>query len=128
MLEASVTPLLSALDDEDDKTRANAAGALGNLVRNSSKLCEGLVRSGVGRRLMKLAREEKCDAPRRIALFSLGTLSVYRVCRKELMRGGEVEELVGELLRVCKDKTSLKFVERIKVKLGVELNHQKMKN
>lgn len=29
-----------------DKTRANAAGALGNLVRNSSTLCGELIRAG----------------------------------------------------------------------------------
>jgi hypothetical protein len=32
--------LLSA---EEDKTKANAAGALSNLVRNSNKLCEDIV-------------------------------------------------------------------------------------
>lgn len=35
--------LLSA---EEDKTKANAAGALSNLVRNSSKLCEDIVSKG----------------------------------------------------------------------------------
>ncbi|XP_062155569.1 serine/threonine-protein kinase TIO isoform X4 [Alnus glutinosa] len=35
--------LLSA---EEDKTKANAAGALSNLVRNSNKLCEDLVSKG----------------------------------------------------------------------------------
>lgn len=35
--------LLSA---EEDKTKANAAGALSNLVRNSNKLCEDIVSEG----------------------------------------------------------------------------------
>ena len=35
--------LLSA---EEDKTKANAAGALSNLVRNSSKLCDDIVSKG----------------------------------------------------------------------------------
>lgn len=35
--------LLSA---EEDKTKANAAGALSNLVRNSNKLCEDVVSKG----------------------------------------------------------------------------------
>lgn len=30
--------------EEEDKTRANAAGALGNLVRNSSALCAELIK------------------------------------------------------------------------------------
>ena len=35
--------LVSLLQDGEDKTRANAAGALGNLVRNSGELCASLV-------------------------------------------------------------------------------------
>ena len=31
---------------EEDKTKANAAGALSNLVRNSDKLCEDIVSKG----------------------------------------------------------------------------------
>lgn len=31
------------LSTEEDKTKANAAGALSNLVRNSNKLCEDIV-------------------------------------------------------------------------------------
>lgn len=32
--------------EEEDKTKANAAGALSNLVRNSNRLCEDIVSSG----------------------------------------------------------------------------------
>lgn len=35
--------LLSA---EEDKTKANAAGALSNLVRNSNRLCEDIISKG----------------------------------------------------------------------------------
>lgn len=34
------------LSSEEDKTKANAAGALSNLVRNSNKLCEDIVSKG----------------------------------------------------------------------------------
>ena len=34
------------LNDADEKTRANAAGAIGNLVRNGGELCEVLCQSG----------------------------------------------------------------------------------
>ena len=34
------------LEDEEDKTKANAAGALSNLVRNSSRLCEDIIAKG----------------------------------------------------------------------------------
>ena len=42
-LRASLSPLVALLHDEEDKTRANAAGALGNLVRNSGLLCRHLI-------------------------------------------------------------------------------------
>jgi fused-like protein len=80
-LADSVPLLVSALHDADEKTRANAAGALGNLVRNSSELCALLVTHDVARHLLDLARGDSSNAPRRIALFSLGTLSVYERCR-----------------------------------------------
>ena len=38
-LRVAVPPLVRLLGDEEDKTRANAAAALGNLVRNSAALC-----------------------------------------------------------------------------------------
>lgn len=43
VLRASIGPLVALLGDEEDKTRANAAGALGNLVRNSGLLCRPLI-------------------------------------------------------------------------------------
>lgn len=42
-LRAAIPPLVALLADEEDKTRANAAAALGNLVRNSAVLCGELV-------------------------------------------------------------------------------------
>lgn len=45
-LRPSIGPLVALLRDEEDKTRANAAGALGNLVRNSSQLCGELIKVG----------------------------------------------------------------------------------
>jgi hypothetical protein len=37
--DLAVAPLAELLSDDEEKTRANAAGALGNLVRNSGQLC-----------------------------------------------------------------------------------------
>ena len=38
-------PLTELLTDDEYKTRANAAGALGNLVRNSGMLCTPIVQA-----------------------------------------------------------------------------------
>ena len=46
-LRSSCGPLVQLiLQDEEAKTRANAAGAIGNLVRNSSVLCASLISAG----------------------------------------------------------------------------------
>ncbi len=46
VLEPAIRPLVGLLADEEDKTRSNAAGALGNLVRNSNLLCGAMLRAG----------------------------------------------------------------------------------
>ena len=53
-LEVCIAPLVSLLRDEDDKTKANAAGALGNLVRNSSLLVDALIDLGAIEALITL--------------------------------------------------------------------------
>ena len=45
-LRPAVPPLVALLRDEEDRTRANAAGALGNLVRNSGMLCGDIREAG----------------------------------------------------------------------------------
>lgn len=50
-LRPAVGPLVKLLSDDEEKTRANAAGALGNLVRNSGQLCSEIIKvrsAGVG--------------------------------------------------------------------------------
>jgi fused-like protein len=43
-LRPAVGPLVKLLADDEEKTRANAAGALGNLVRNSGLLCSEIIK------------------------------------------------------------------------------------
>ena len=81
LLAASVEPLTAALSSEDEKTRANAAGALGNLVRNGNELCKSIVDSGAIRKLILMVRDDLAMSPQRIALFSLGTLASHTICR-----------------------------------------------
>jgi fused-like protein len=45
-LRPAVGPLVALLGAEEEKTRANAAGALGNLVRNGAMLCGELLQVG----------------------------------------------------------------------------------
>merc|ERR1719313_2674775 len=88
-LAPAVAPLVQLLQDPDEKTRANAAGALGNLVRNSSELCGEMVSAGALDSLLNLVERGSADlddSSVKIALFSLGNLSVHSPCRDELHR------------------------------------------
>lgn len=84
-LKPCVPLLVELLRDQEEKTRANAAGALGNFVRNSNALCRDLIKHGALKQLLDVVAHDKgpSQSPRRIALFSIGNLCVYRECRKE---------------------------------------------
>ncbi|KAL0040863.1 hypothetical protein WJX79_007871 [Trebouxia sp. C0005] len=86
-LRASIGPLVSLLHDREDKTRANAAGALGNLVRNSGLLCRPLIEARALQALVEVINAPQPSTPRgvaaaaadgtnplRISLFSLGNM------------------------------------------------------
>ncbi|PPD86151.1 hypothetical protein GOBAR_DD16910 [Gossypium barbadense] len=93
---------------EEDKTKANAAGALSNLVRNSNKLCEEIISKGAIQALLKLVADcsavalnpSKKDAvnesPLKIALFSLGKMCAYPNCR-QFLRSSELFPVIGRL-------------------------------
>lgn len=88
-LAPAIGPLVDLLSDQDEKTRANAAGALGNLVRNSSELCARMISAGALDGLLNLVERGSADlddSSVKIALFSLGNLSVHAPCRDELHR------------------------------------------
>lgn len=66
---------------ENEKMRSNAAGAIGNLVRNGMKLCDELIRIQIPQQLIRMTLNEHSVSPQRIALFSLGTMVMYSSCR-----------------------------------------------
>nr|XP_024927877.1 serine/threonine-protein kinase TIO isoform X2 [Ziziphus jujuba var. spinosa] len=108
-LRRSIPQLSSLLlSAEEDKTKANAAGALSNLVRNSSKLCEDIVSKGAMQALLKLVADcsvaalnpGKKDAinesPLKIALFSLAKMCAHPPCR-QFLRSSELFPVIGRL-------------------------------
>jgi fused len=81
-LHCSIPLLTAAAEGEaDEKTRANAAGAIGNLVRNGGILAAEMARVGVPVTLLRSVLIETDLPTQRIALFSLGTMAVYPSCR-----------------------------------------------
>jgi fused len=104
---------------KDEKTRSNAAGALGNLVRNSGVLCTELERSGCLEVLVRTTLYDSKTGPRRIALFSLGNLASYSLCRNRLKRikdeGGRTSFLERLVLleKSCADEGMAKYTRRL---------------
>ncbi|KAK8498148.1 hypothetical protein V6N12_066978 [Hibiscus sabdariffa] len=108
-LRRSIPQLAKLLvSEEEDKTKANAAGALSNLVRNSNKLCEEIISNGAMQALLKLVadcsavtlnpskRDAINESPLKIALFSLGKMCAYPNCR-QFLRSSEFFPLISRL-------------------------------
>ncbi|XP_073301387.1 serine/threonine-protein kinase TIO-like isoform X4 [Primulina huaijiensis] len=95
------------LSDEEDKTKANAAGALSNLVRNSNLLCEDIVSKGAMQALLKVVadcskvalnprKDALNESPLKIALFALFRMCAYPQCR-QFIRSSELFPLIAQL-------------------------------
>ena len=115
-LAFSVPIIVALLADGGAKTRANAAGALGNLVRNSGVLCPRLLLHNAPSALLYLAsRRNAADAREgQIALFSAGNMCVYDPCRKALAKlKPSLQSRLGTFLSTCKNELSKKYAERI---------------
>lgn len=113
-LRAAVPALVALLHDPEDKTRSNAAGALGNLARNSSALCPDLIAAHAVEYMVGALEDTRT---RKIALFSIGNFCVHRECKEVLVRMGfekEMEKYAGD-----SDPTVRKYFTRIKRNLSM---------
>lgn len=117
-LRPCVPLLVDLLNDEEEKTRANAAGALGNLVRNSDLLCLDLIKHGALKQLLEVVKTDPASSqsPRQVALFSIGNLCVYHQCKEEFERLN-IRQITEPLLH-HRDQQVLKYATRILQKLG----------
>lgn len=121
-LLTAVAPLVAALerDRDDDRTRSNAAGALGNLARNGPLLCGELAARGAPHALLQAADPDAPDAPKRIALFSLGTLAAWSEIRISLQREPLDTQLNVALKAALSsgDQTVARYAARLRSKLN----------
>lgn len=111
------------LGEEEDKTKANAAGALSNLVRNSSRLCEDIISKGAMEALLRVIsdysatastpgrKDASNESPLKIALFSLGNMCIHAPCR-QFLRSQEFFHVLMHL-RKSPDPTITKYISRI---------------
>lgn len=125
-LRPAIPLLVQNLHNDEDKTRSNAGGALGNLVRNSDELCEALCGNDAPWELFELAMTETSTASRRIVLFSLGNFCVYPECFNFLVEAEPafVEELEHLYDEVVADEVSQRNIRRIIAKIEALENEQ----
>ncbi|KAI4324879.1 hypothetical protein MLD38_030324 [Melastoma candidum] len=123
-------PQLAALlvSTDDDKTKANAAGALSNLVRNSDKLCIDMVSQGAMQALLKLVADCSAvalnpsrssalnESPLKIALFSLAKMCTYQPCR-QFLRSSDLFPVIGRL-RQSSESTIASYASIIVSRIG----------
>eukprot|EP00775_Hariotina_reticulata_P001705 gene1705-2051_t len=134
-LRPAVGPLVALLGDDEEKTRANAAGALGNLVRNSNQLCGEIIRTGALQALLNTVMRsdsaaapgtclpaaggaDSSSSPVKIALFSIGNMCAHQECRDELVRLGLRELLMDLQAKSADDTTLARYIARALGKLG----------
>jgi serine/threonine protein kinase len=137
LLRPAVAPLVELLRDEEDRTRANAAGALGNLLRNSDELVPEVLDAGALQALMQLVSRKNNNSNNNnssgggggsssvngpgssvsIALFSLGNVAAHRECAERLTQLG-VNEILKGIDEGNIDATISKYIARIRSKLA----------
>jgi len=132
-LATAVPRLVSLLRDDDEKTRANSAGALGNLVRNSTELCGVMIKEGALQGLFDLVESRiprrgsdadvqdrfAADSSVKIALFSLGNLAMHSDCRAAMETSLKIGELCHQLTSCCsREEVTYKYAQRLLQKLN----------
>lgn len=76
-LRPCVPLLVDLLRDSEEKTRANAAGALGNFVRNSSALTRDLIKHGALQELLNVVENDTGDVNFSIEISLLSLLDKF---------------------------------------------------
>ncbi|KAK4436104.1 Serine/threonine-protein kinase TIO [Sesamum alatum] len=120
------------LSEEEDKTKANAAGALSNLVRNSNRLCDDIVSKGAMQALLKVVADCSAvalnprkdainESPLKIALFSLVKMCAYPQCR-QFIRSSELFALIAQL-RQSPESTIANYASFITSKASESTHH-----
>ena len=121
-LTPAVKVLVNLLNDDEDRTRANASGALGNLVRNSSELVPEMLRFGAIEALLKIIEEgmrgngQQASTAFQIALFSLGNLAAHKECQQTF----EELHIADMMLEIedSKNPTAAKYANRVLTKMS----------
>ncbi|CAD8060806.1 unnamed protein product [Paramecium sonneborni] len=112
-LRPVIPQLVELLKDQEEKTRSNAAGALGNLVRNSNILIKDFIKHGALNQLLELV---KSDQTTRISLFSIGNLCQYPECKRKFEEL-QIRQIIELSLASTNDQQIQRYGKRVLIKL-----------
>lgn len=85
------------LKDPEEKTRSNAAAALGNLARNSSFLDKDFINTGANYQLVSMLGQDKSNAAKKVSIMAVINLLELPESKKVLL-GLEVGKLLQKML------------------------------
>lgn len=70
-LRPAIPVLVSLLKDNEEKTRSNAAAALGNLARNSSMLDKDFINTGANYQLVNMLGQDKSNSAKKVSIMAI---------------------------------------------------------
>ncbi len=121
-LRPAVRTLVHLLQDEEDRTVANAAGALGNLVRNSGELVPEMLACGAVEALLGIVTRDGStlagSTAFQISLFSLGNLAAHGACRATLEALGVADVMNGIQRDPSASRSAAKYASRVLTKMS----------
>lgn len=115
-----IPKMVELLQDMEDNTRANSAGALGNFVRCGDSLCIDILNNKAHEALLLLAENE--DIPSQIpiikvALFALGNFCYHQIIKTELEKINFKPRIESLRFKFKNEPQLLEHIERIRKKL-----------
>lgn len=88
-------------------------------MRNSSNLCESLIRHQALVTLLEVVEQDAGpgNSPKQIALFSIGNLCVYDECKKEFEKLN-IRLRIDKIKRTSTDRQIIRYADRVINKLN----------
>lgn len=115
ILRTSIPHVVKLQKDNDERTRANASGALGNYARNSNFLIDDQVKAGAIHLQLQVACNDNSLNAKRVALFSLGNICAYNECKKMIENNGQFKDNIQNIImqmNSIKCTTFIKYANR----------------
>lgn len=118
-LKPSIPILVNLLKDSEEKTRSNAAAALGNLARNSNILDKDFINTGANYQLVNMLTQDKSVAAKKVSIMAIINLLELPESKKVLI-GLDIAKILQRMLQppLGNDtglvKTAQKALEKLK--------------